>query len=193
MKRTRLSPEARREELLEVAKRSIISDGLQQFSLKNLAVEAKISEPLLYHYFNSRTDLLQQVLEKDFNQVIESLNIALEGADSLRDILDIYIARDYDQRDELSLIDILLTDRDVAVVIEEKMSKQTRTQEKFLVDTISTEFGITRKQASMLALMASAASIAAAKYAFRSGIGRAEEIETATRFISAGFESQYKK
>lgn len=189
-KRHRLPPEARREQLLDAAKVSILRDGLQQFSLRKLAVEASVSEPLLFHYFGSRTDLLRQLLERDYKQFTETLNSALDGAESLQEILYIYVCSNYDQLPEESLVDILLTDPELASAIEEQRTLNIKTREKLLVDRISGELGITRKMASMLALMGSAASIAAAKYAHRSGIGREQAVASATQFIAAGFESQ---
>jgi len=170
-----------------------LRDGLQQFALKKLAVEANVSEPLLFHYFSSRTDLLQQLLERDYKQFIEALNAALDGAKSLQEILYIYACSNYDLLPEESLIDILLTDPDLAKAIEEQRSRNIKTRERFLVDTISSELGITRKLASMLALMGSAASIAAAKYAHRAGIDRERAVATVTQFVAAGFESQRGK
>lgn len=190
MKRIRLSPEARTEQLLEAAKDLILREGLQQFSLKKLAVEASVSEPLLFHYFSSRTDLLQQLLERDYLQVVESLNTALEGASSLQEILCIYACSNYDLLAEESLIDILLTDPDVASVIDDQLRRDKKREEKFLVDTISRELGIRRKHAAMVALMGSAASIAGARFAHRVGIDRKDALKIVSGFVAAAMDSQ---
>lgn len=189
-KRTRLSPEARREQILDAAKQSILKNGLQQLSLKKLAVEAGVSEPLLFHYFSSRNEMLQQLLERDFTRSINSLNNSLDGAGSLDEILRVYVTRNYDQYDEESVIDILLAETDIASAIEEQRTKNARHREKLLITTISETLGITRKKAAMIALMASASSMSAAKYASESNMGREETIQTVIEFVTAGFESQ---
>ena len=61
-----MSPKARRDQILDVAKQYIRRQGLHLFSLKQLAVKASVSEPLLFHYFTSRTELLQQLLKREF-------------------------------------------------------------------------------------------------------------------------------
>ncbi len=189
-KRTRLSPEARREQILDAAKQSIVKSGLQQLSLKKLALEAGVSEPLLFHYFTSRNELLQQLLERDFTRSITSLNKSLDGAESLDEILNIYVTRNYDQWDEENIIDILLAETEIASAIEKQRTDNARHRERLLINTISDALNISRKKAAMIALMASAASTAAGKFAHDSNIGRKEAIQTAIEFVTAGFESQ---
>ena len=67
-KRIRLSPEVRRNQILDAAKQAIANEGLQAFSLKQLVADAGISEPLLFHYFSSRVNLLQQLLIRDYEK-----------------------------------------------------------------------------------------------------------------------------
>jgi len=193
MKRTRLSPEARREQLLDAAKACILAAGLQQFSLKKLAVEAGVSEPLLFHYFSSRVDLLQQLLKRDFHQTIDALNAELDGAKDLNDILRIYATHNYDRQVEESIIDILLSDSEIASIVEEHRIRNAEERGMILINNISKALGIGRKKAAMIARMGSAASIAASQYAKITNMSREETIQTVIEFITQGFESQRKK
>jgi len=189
-KRTRLSPEARRDQILDAAKKSILEKGLQQFSLKKLAVDAGVSEPLLFHYFSSRIELLQQLLARDFNRSINSINDSVDGAESLDEILRLYVERNYDQCDEESVIDILLAETEIASAIEEERRLNARHREIMLVEKISEALGIRRKKAAMIAVMASAASMSAARFAHDNEVSRDDAIQTVIDFITAGFESQ---
>ena len=172
---------------------SILKNGLQQLSLKKLAVEAGVSEPLLFHYFSSRNEMLQQLLERDFTRSINSLNDSLDGADSLTEILRIYVTRNYDQCDEESVIDILLAETEIAGAIEEQRAKNAEHRGRLLIHTIAETLGITHKKAAMIALMASAASMSAAKFANENNFGREQAIQTVIEFVTAGFESQATK
>jgi len=189
MKRTRLSPEDRREQILNVAKESIFENGLQQFSLKQLAVDAGISEPLLFHYFSSRVDLLQQLLSRDFNRYLDALNESLDESSTLHEILRVYVVHNFNERAERGVIDILLAEAEIAAAIKKRRTKNARQREKFLVDTIAKELDISRKKAAMLGLMASAASIAAAKFAHEAKLDRDDAIATAMQFITVGYEA----
>ena len=192
-KRTRLSPKARRDQILDVAKQYIRRQGLQQFSLKQLAVEASVSEPLLFHYFTSRTELLQQLLKREFTGSLKSLNTSLDNAVTLDDIVRIYVAVNYDQAFEGSVINILLAEPEIAVAIEEIRSENERLGQRMLIDTISGELGVTRKKAAMIAIMASSASISAAKFSHEYDVPRADAIQTVIDFAQAGFESHRTK
>lgn len=190
MKRTRLSPEARREQIFDTARRLLIDNGLQQFSLKNLAVEAGVSEPLLFHYFSSRTELLQQLLARDFNRAIDSLNAKLDGAQSLEEILQIYVIHVYDRHGEEKLLDILLAEPEIAAAVEPRRTRNAREREKIFVDTVAKTFGITRKKAAMTALMATAATQAAVEFAQTQRMSKKETVETIIQFVRAAFEAQ---
>ena len=189
MKRTRLSPEDRREQILDAAKESIFENGLQQFSLKQLAVDAGVSEPLLFHYFTSRVDMLQQLLSRDFNRYLDALNESLDESSTLDEIFRVYVASNFNERAERGVIDILLAEAEIAAAIKERRTTNARQREKILVGTLAKELDISRKKAAMLALMVSAVSIAAAKFAHEAKLDRDDAIETVMQFIAAAFEA----
>ncbi len=193
MKRTRLSPEARRNQILDVAKESIASGGLQRFSLKQLASLAGISEPLLFHYFSSRLDLLQQLLIRDYDSYLESIAKSIDDAETREDVFRVYVARNYDHHDEDLVMDLLLDEPEVAVAVEERRSKHRKQRRKLLINAVASEMGIKRKNAALLVRMASAASIAAAEFAHENGMRREEAIDTVMQFIEQGFASQDSK
>ena len=190
VKRTRLSPQARRNQILDVAKQSIADDGLQKFSLKQLAAQAEVSEPLLFHYFSSRVDLLQQLLVRDYESYLDSIQSSLLDAKSLEDVCRVFVARNYDHHDEDVVMDLLLAEPDVAIAVEERQTAHHRQRRKLLVNVAARDLGIKRKKAAMLVRMASAASIAAAQFAHDNNIYRDEAIATVMEFIQHGFESQ---
>jgi AcrR family transcriptional regulator len=55
--RTRLKPEERHEQLIEVAKEVIAKEGLHAASMKRIASQAGVSETQAYNYFGSREKL----------------------------------------------------------------------------------------------------------------------------------------
>lgn len=192
-KRTRLSPTARRNQILDVAKQLIASDGLQRFSLKLLASQAGISEPLLFHYFSSRLALLQQLLLRDYNLYLDSLNASLDEAETLQEVTRVFVARNYDHHDEDVVMDILLAEPDVAEVVQEMVANHSKGMRKLLVKLISEDLGMGKKDAAMMAIMGSAASIGAAKYAHEYGVPREKSIQMAMDFIEQGFDSRRVK
>ena len=57
--RRRLSPENRRNQLLDCARQVILEHGLSTLTMERLATQAGVSLPLIYKYFDTRLQLLQ--------------------------------------------------------------------------------------------------------------------------------------
>ena len=81
--RTRLSPSARTDQLLDVAKQMIMSDGLQSFTMESLARTAGVSSALVYNYFSSRQVLLQALLEREYRVTGNALFSEVRNANKL--------------------------------------------------------------------------------------------------------------
>ena len=70
--RTRLDPEQRRSQLLDLGVQLLPDAGLEDLSIDLLAEHAKISRGLLYHYFSNKRDFHLAVLRRMADQVIDS-------------------------------------------------------------------------------------------------------------------------
>lgn len=87
-----------RDRILEAAAHEIEINGLTQFRVKRVAMEAGISVALLYSYFTDREDLIATTIVHRFREVLLSqANVWLPLRDAqtpteLRDALDIMIA-----------------------------------------------------------------------------------------------------
>lgn len=70
--RTRLTPEQRRTQLLDLGVSMLPRTGLDDLSVDALAEHAGISRGLLYHYFSNKRDFHLAVLRRMAQQVIET-------------------------------------------------------------------------------------------------------------------------
>lgn len=70
--RTRLSPEQRRTQLLDLGVHMLSRSGLEELSVDVVAEQAGISRGLLYHYFSNKRDFHLAVLRRMAQQVIET-------------------------------------------------------------------------------------------------------------------------
>jgi AcrR family transcriptional regulator len=68
--RTRLSPEQRREQLLDLGVRLLADRSLDELSIDLLAEEAGISRGLLYHYFGNKTAFHEAVVRHAADDLI---------------------------------------------------------------------------------------------------------------------------
>lgn len=70
--RLRLTPEARREQLLLLGTRLLGTRPLDEFSVEVVAEEAGISRGLLYHYFGSKHGFVLAVLQRMTDDLFET-------------------------------------------------------------------------------------------------------------------------
>ena len=71
--RTRLSPEDRRRQLLDIGLRMLVDKPIQDLSLDAVASEAGISRGLLFHYFPTKTDYYDAVVGAAVRRVLRNL------------------------------------------------------------------------------------------------------------------------
>src|SRR3954452_22371330 len=92
--RIRMSPEGRREQLLELGTQLLSTRTLDELSIETLAEEAGISRGLLYHYFGNKQEFHRAVVRKAADDLIEVTAPAAEGEplERLTASLDRYVA-----------------------------------------------------------------------------------------------------
>lgn len=77
--RVRMSPDSRREQLLELGVRLLAHRSLEELSIERLAEEAGISRGLLYHYFGNKRDFHRAVVRKAADDLIAVTAPAEQG------------------------------------------------------------------------------------------------------------------
>ena len=188
-KRTRLSPEDRRIQLLESAKALILSKGLSSFTMEGLAREAGVSQPLVYKYFDTRLTLLQELLQRESVQFDSQLREQVSKAKNYDDLLRLFVSANFVQFSSSNIVYVLREQPDVFSVIAENDRRQHRATAKFLVKTLADEFALTRQQAEQSVVLASGASQTAAAHYNRYGGDPDAMIANTVKFISSGIRA----
>ena len=80
------------ETILDAAERLCATHGIEGLSIRDVAAEAGVSIPVIYHYYKSRTNLLRAILQARFSEIegeYHRLLDALEAQESptVRDIV----------------------------------------------------------------------------------------------------------
>ena len=83
-RRTRLSPEARRSQLMECAIEVFSRRGIGRAGHAEIAEQAKVSVATVFNYFNTREELVDEVLAEIEGFVQEILEQAYGSQDSIR-------------------------------------------------------------------------------------------------------------
>ncbi len=185
-KRVRLLPEARRAQLLDSAAAFIQRHGLSNFTMDALAKEAGVSNPLIYKYFDTRLELLQELLSREFDAYTTRVREQLADAESYEEITRIFVELNFEQALMGDILFLLRNQPDIRVAIDQKAKAQERRTGKFLVEKLAKSYPMTLKQAEHLVVMAAGASQAAAQHYCRSKRNKRKLIEDTVRFIFGG-------
>ena len=185
-KRTRLTPEARRAQLLEVAKTIIVEDGLQGFSMEALARRAEVSSPLVYNYFDSRIATLQALLVAEHATYAQRVRRDVSRAENFEDIVRAFVRSNVEHFTPGNIIPILSSQPEIASAIAEQRRQERQDSAQFLVNAAASTYALSRPQAELLVQMSSAASIAAAEWGASRRVSKARTIDAAVGYILAG-------
>lgn len=184
--RTRLSPAARTDQLLNVAKRMIVSDGLQSFRMESLARMAEVSSPLVYNYFSSRQALLRALLEREYRESSNALFYEVVNATSFEDVIRVFITSNFEHHAPGNILPVLLSQPDIADSISEMRSEQRKRTATYLVKNSAKTYKLSIEQAQLAITMSSGASIAAAEWVAMSSLEKSRAIDMALSYIKAG-------
>ena len=184
--RTRLSPAARTDQLLNVAKKMIVSDGLQSFRMESLARMAEVSSPLVYNYFSSRQALLRALLEREYRESSNALFYEVVNATSFEDVIRVFIASNFEHHAPGNILPVLLSQPDIADTISEMRSEQRKRTATYLVENSAKTYKLSIEQAQLAITMSSGASIAAAEWVVMSCLEKSQAIDMALSYIKAG-------
>lgn len=93
--RTRLSPEARRAQLLELGARLFATRSVDEISIDVLAEEAGISRGLIYHYFGSKQDFRLAVIRHAVEDLVAQTAPPADGEPLERMLISLGVYVDY--------------------------------------------------------------------------------------------------
>ena len=85
-RRTRLSPEARRDQLMECAIEVFSRRGIGRAGHAEIAEQAKVSVATVFNYFNTREDLVDEVLAEIEGFVQQTLRDQVEQDLSVKEV-----------------------------------------------------------------------------------------------------------
>jgi len=163
-KRTRLTPEVRRDQILDQAARLILDEGLHAVNMERLARDAGISKGLVYNYFSTREALLTVLLNREQTELRDRGMASALRAESYEDLIRqttrLYLEH---TRDRGALIASLLSDPSVARLMEEQNRADRERTMRYFVRATRREFDLSLSRAIAAIDMLSAVTDRAGK------------------------------
>ena len=188
-KRIRLSPEGRRNQLLDSARDLIQNQGFSGFTMEALATEAGVSNPLVYKYFDTRLELLQELWTREYERYNRNVREQLTKAENFEDIVRLFVNLNFTELSLGEITHILGSQPELREVTKAKQKSNQRGTGLFLVNTVEEMYHLTPSQATHLVVLASGASIEAARHYARYGGSRKKMVEDTVSFILNGAEA----
>jgi AcrR family transcriptional regulator len=143
--RTRLSPEARREQLIEVAGLVVAREGLAAATMKRVAREAGVSEAQAHNYFSRRDDLLVALARRELTAMeANRLSEAQRAADNHTRVTLSTISYLRQVNDRGALIQTLLNSPAVRAGLRfERQARESSAREE-TAERMNTRYGVPR-------------------------------------------------
>ncbi|MDR2044938.1 MAG: TetR/AcrR family transcriptional regulator [Clostridium sp.] len=95
MPRTTKSTEERRQEIINTARELFIENGFDKTQAADISKEMKVAQGLIYHYFQSKTDILYAVIDQFIGKELErTKNILEESTGTALDRLVLFFQKD---------------------------------------------------------------------------------------------------
>jgi len=188
-KRLRLAPKERRKQLLDSARNIILERGFSSLTMEAVAIEAAVSNPLIYKYFDTRLALLQELLGRELLRFYSEIKLQLEEAKTYDDIVRIAVTSNFDESANGNIVSILRSQPDIEAVLHPKNMRDALGVGELLVNRLMEFYPVTRSQATKMTVFASGVSQAAALQWRIYGGNRKRLIEDALQFIHAGMAS----
>lgn len=189
LKRTRLAPHERRMQLLDAARRFIEANGLASLTMDEIAKDAGVSIPLIYKYFDTRMQLLHELLIREFNRHERDILDRVAPTRTYRDIVEVFVRVNFEQAERSSIIEILRSQPDISATLEQSTNIDLQRIDRLLVKGAMREFKISSKLAAQIVATSSGASQAAARHRILYGGNKNKMIKETVDYIFSGIET----
>lgn len=122
--RKRLQPELRRRQILDAAVRLFYEAGFEGASLRDLSAQVGINKATIYHYFESKEDILFELVHRIGQELLEGVREAYRGGGEPVQVLESMI------RFQIGYVENHV--EEIKVLVEEKKSLRADLQQTSL-------------------------------------------------------------
>ena len=191
--RTRLSPEVRKNMMLDTAAEIIAAEGVSALNMERLGKESGVSKSLVYAYFPSMKDMLQNLLKREYKRLRDIQNEEAMKAETFEQIIR-RVTRAY-----ISYIDErgLILDR---LAAEPSLAEQgdpteysRETAVKYLANLVHENFGIDMSVALPAVDVSFGLPAAAGHYLTRHDVSRQTIEDVTVVMILGAFDALMSK
>lgn len=186
--RTRLTKEARREQLLDTAADLVLTRGFDALTMESVAQEAGASKTLGYAYFTNVEDLILSLWEREVTALYERVETASQGVEGFDDGIAAAVHAYFDIVEQRGMLLVLLQEG----MGTRRMRPGRRPRNEFLrwlAGIIEQELDLEREAARAYAAVAARVADTQARIWVARRLPREEMEQGCVRFILAGLRA----
>jgi AcrR family transcriptional regulator len=185
-----MSPEARREVIVEAAVELILETGHSGCSLEQVAARAGISKPLIYKYFPRREVLLKAILDREFKALqgrgLDGIPDRVPAENVIRGTVE-QALRYY--HDHGPILRLLSAEPAIAAATRSANQSSRSSATDYFVNRLESEYDVPRDVAVIAVTMVVNAPIHSMAYLRRQEVDIDRTIEVWTEFILGGWRA----
>jgi AcrR family transcriptional regulator len=146
--RTRLSPEDRRDQLMDTAIQIALTEGLAEVTLKRIAREAGISEAQAHNCFSGRSDLLVSLTRRELTALERRRQLQIaRGEDNLTRVILSTLGYFHESIERGPVLQILLRDPEVREGVRDERQQAAEVALEPILNSMSSRYGMSRSVA----------------------------------------------
>jgi AcrR family transcriptional regulator len=146
--RTRLSPEDRRDQLMDTATQIALTEGLTEVTLKRIAREVGISEAQAHNCFSGRADLLQSLARRELGALEQRRQLQIaRGEDNLTRVILSTLGYLHESVERGPILQILLRDPEVRGGLRDERQQAAEEALEPILNSLAARYGMSRSVA----------------------------------------------
>ena len=147
----RLSAEERRSQLIDVARRMILEEGVEAVTMESVAMAAGVSKTLGYAYFENRTGLLMALLGREVDELTRRAESEMAAARSFEERVRAGVRAWFDLIDRGGVAGILLHSRQLHGALGDMRRDYMSGMQRLWGGMAAREYGLPADRASVAA------------------------------------------
>lgn len=185
-----MSPQARREQILDSAVAYIVERGLSTFTLENVAQQAGVSKPLVYKYFTRREDMLKAVLEREYVYLGRHKLDVLPDEVPMEPLIRASNRNAFNYLYERGpVIRLLASDRSVAELVHQRERDERAAVTEHFIKRLMKTYGLPKDVAFICTVMTVNAPILSSRALNRAGISAERAAQVWSDFVMGGWRA----
>ena len=183
-----MAPEDRQQLILDAAARIVVEEGVSAASMDRVASEADVSKPLVYAYFDNRSNLLSTLLVREY-PAFQGSPVKRGDDESFEelirrttlDFIDRFVAKGV-------LIQRLLNEPSVAADVLKKQAKGREATVKFFGELMEQEFDVPEGSGALIAELCMGITRSAGQILLRDESDHDRVVDTTVQMIVGSAE-----